>query len=54
MVEQVESLYEDVKGTYHLDVGDYFEPYEGAEKVIIDSENLIQDSGEKIVDKYCV
>lgn len=46
MVEQVESLYEDVKGTYHLDVGDYFEPYEGAEKVIIDSENLIQQSGE--------
>ena len=46
MVEQVESLYEDVKGTYHLDVGDYFEPYEGSEKVIIDSENLIQQGGE--------
>lgn len=42
MVEKVESLYQGTKGTYHLDVGDYFEPYEGSEKVIIDSENLIQ------------
>lgn len=27
MVEQVKKLYGDVKGTYHLDVGDHFEPY---------------------------
>lgn len=46
MVEQVNSLYEGVKGTYHLDVGDYFEPYEGNEKVIIDSENLLQQKEE--------
>lgn len=29
MVDKVTSLYGDVKGTYHLDVGDHFEPYAG-------------------------
>lgn len=39
MVDTVSGLYEGVKGTYHLDVGDYFEPYSGSEKVLLSSEN---------------
>ena len=39
MVDKVSSLYEGVKGTYHLDVGDYFEPYSSSGKVLLRDEN---------------
>ncbi len=38
MVDKVSSLYEGVKGTYHLDVGDHFEPYTSEEKVLLSHE----------------
>lgn len=32
MAEKVQSLYGDIKGIYHLDVGDHFEPYDEMSK----------------------
>ncbi len=39
MVDKVASLYEGVKGTYHLDVGDHFEPYSSSEKFLLSEVN---------------
>ena len=36
MADKVQSLNGEVKGIYHLDVGDHFEPYE---KMSIDAKN---------------
>ena len=37
MVDQVRQLSEGQCGTYYLDVGDYFEPYSGANSVLFDN-----------------
>ncbi|MDE5977166.1 MAG: FtsQ-type POTRA domain-containing protein [Turicibacter sp.] len=38
MVNQVSNLGDSIKGIYHLDVGDYFEPYSSTEKVLLQEE----------------
>lgn len=37
MADKVQSMYGEVKGTYHLDVGDHFEPYDGM-SIIVENE----------------
>ena len=46
MVDQVSKLYEGVKGTYHLDVGDHFEPYTNEESVSLSQEMMEEHSEE--------
>lgn len=46
MVDKVSSLYEGIKGTYHLDVGDHFEPYTSTEKVLL-SHDMTDESIEE-------
>ena len=41
MADKVQSMYGDVKGIYHLDVGDHFEPYDESIDSVQKSEEML-------------